>query len=619
MTNLQYDVMCDTYPNFKDCTIQLFDDNKNRKDTSLAKKVDISKFDNDVVSDTLKKYNDKWAGIFFSVNSMQPGKRDKDSVTHINAWICECDDFTKEEQMDKIKDCPLPPSLIIESNKSYHMYRFAKDWKIENRNKICRWLCNHFWWDPQVVEVSRVLRVPGFNHMKNPNEPFMCEIVDWSWEYYTEEQMLNAYQDTTSAQERKEEERRLQEHKKRMEKYKLESDWAWYNINWLDAMQMLEEISWHRMVNWEHFSFRRNWSWYQISVNWRESWAWIDRNWLIGSNSNWWPTWVNWVKWYKIYDDKEIYQWVKDNHPECIPEKKVEKKAQDYKEIISSEDDDEDLFMDYEYKQVDFSSVVPFTWGLDCLDNKFWRIDYWKFIAAVWESWAGKTTYTFFQALQNAEYWNKVCYISLEQDPWELLLLKSLKRYWVTKSERDNKTVSESQQKAINDMMKDLATKKNLRITKVNNPTLPRLCKAIIKAKEDWYYLFYIDNLWIILSDKGMTKEYDMVTESSRVFMTLAHNEWVTIILLHHFNQGNSISRYAPRTLADIRWWAKLEHDSDLVFQVRRDLDFENKWNQDSTSIIVQKNRQWGTVWSVDIKFNKWWYEELWTSLDNTL
>lgn len=609
MTNLQYAVMCDMYPNFKDCSIQLFDDNKNRRDSSLAKIVDASKFDSDVVSETLKKYNDKWAGIFFSVNSMIPGKRNKDSVTHINAWICECDDFTKEEQQEKIKSCPLAPSLIVESNKSYHMYWFAKDGTKENWDKICRWLCNHFWWDQQVIDISRVLRVPGFNHMKNPDEPFMCEIFDGSWEYYTEEQMLEAYPNTTSAQEIKEMEWRLEEFKRRQEKYKSDSDWAWYNINALDSMQMLEEISWHRMVNWEYFSFKRNGSGYQIIVNWKESWAWIDRNGLIGSNSNGWPTWVNWVQWYRIYDDKELYQWVKDNHPECIPERKEEPKLQSYKQIDNIDWDEDDLFVDYEYKDVDFETIVPFTWGLDCVDEKFWKIDYWKFVAAVWESWAGKTTYTFFQALQNANAWYKVCYISLEQDPGELLLLKALKRYWVSKTDWDNKTVSKQQQDGINSMIRELANNKNLRITKVPTPTLPRLCKAILKAKQEWYVLFYIDNLWIIQSERWNSKEYDMVTECSRVFMTLAHDEMVTIVLLHHFNQWNSVSRYAPRTLADIRGGAKLEHDCDLIFQVWRNLDYEDESKKNITSIIVQKNRQWGSVGMYEVKFNRWTYE----------
>ena len=68
---------------------------------------------------------------------MKPGERDKASVTHINAWACEVDNLSKEDQLKLISVSPIAPSLIVESHKSFHMYRFAKDGTVENRNKIC--------------------------------------------------------------------------------------------------------------------------------------------------------------------------------------------------------------------------------------------------------------------------------------------------------------------------------------------------------------------------------------------------------------------------------------------------------------------------------------------------
>ena len=135
MTNLQLQMMRDIYPNFKDCTIQLFDDTKQWRD--LARKIDQHKFDDDKLEYGLEEYNKKWAWVFFSVNSMKPWERDKASVVSVNARACEVDDLSKEDQMKLIHVASLAPSLIIESNKSYHMYWFAKDWKIENRTKIC--------------------------------------------------------------------------------------------------------------------------------------------------------------------------------------------------------------------------------------------------------------------------------------------------------------------------------------------------------------------------------------------------------------------------------------------------------------------------------------------------
>ena len=75
---------------------------------------------------------------------MKPGERDKASVTKVDAWACEVDDLSKEDQLKLISVAPIKPSLVIESNKSYHMYWFAEDGTIENWNKICWGLRNFF-------------------------------------------------------------------------------------------------------------------------------------------------------------------------------------------------------------------------------------------------------------------------------------------------------------------------------------------------------------------------------------------------------------------------------------------------------------------------------------------
>lgn len=142
------------YPNLSDCSIQTFDD-AGKKDGKLA-----GIYDRELGNSKAQKLNEQGAGIFFSVNSMEKGKRGVAYVTNINAWICEMDDYTKEEQQAKIKASPLKPSAIVESNKSYHLYRFAKDGTKENRKTICKGLRDYFDGDPAVVDIARVLRLP---------------------------------------------------------------------------------------------------------------------------------------------------------------------------------------------------------------------------------------------------------------------------------------------------------------------------------------------------------------------------------------------------------------------------------------------------------------------------
>lgn len=607
MPNIYLQMMRQRYPNFKDCLIQIFDDNKNRKDNSLARIIDQHKFSDEQIEVWLEWYNKKWCWIFFSVNSMQWWNRNKESVSHVNAWVCEIDDKPKEEQLKLINVCPIKPSLVIESKKSYHMYRFAKDGTIENRTKIWRGLCNFFWGDVAIAKnIAVVLRLPWYLHQKDVDEPFETIVVDWDWETHTEEEMLNAYKNTTTDAERAEKKKQIELENQKLKKL-LNNDDTRERINSMDAMTMLSEISWSSMVKWEMFDFKKNSNWtYQIIVNWDAHWSRIDTRWLIWSYDRWGPTWVNRVLWYDVYDAKDIYQRVKENHSEVLPTKPSGAAPTDLNTSQSPE------IIDTYSNNINMDNKVPFTRWLPVLDDKLWRIDYWKFVAALWESWAWKTTYTFFQALKNAELGYKVCYISLEVSPEELITNKCLRRYWVTNKERDDKTLTPERKKLINDMYKSLINKPNLHLVQIQNPTLNEVWKFILQEKETWCRLFYIDNLWILLSDKWNSREYDMVTEASRFFMLLSHNEWVTIILLHHFSQWNSMSRALPRDLSEIRWWAKLEHDADIIFQVRRNLNIDDWWvTKNQTTILVQKHRFRWTVQWVNIRFNKWEYEEI--------
>jgi hypothetical protein len=57
MPNIYLEMMRSQYPNFKDCTIQLFDDTKQGRD--LARKIDQNKFSKDDLEKGLDAYNKK--------------------------------------------------------------------------------------------------------------------------------------------------------------------------------------------------------------------------------------------------------------------------------------------------------------------------------------------------------------------------------------------------------------------------------------------------------------------------------------------------------------------------------------------------------------------------------
>ncbi len=120
----------------------------------------------------LKKHNAMNRGIFFVVNY---GGHDDNAITRINAQFVEMDDDSFDEQMAKIEAFPLPPSMIIKTRKSYHVYWFMeKGAKVERFRTIQTQLVKHFAGDPKCVNESRVMRLPGFMHCKREPVEVVC-------------------------------------------------------------------------------------------------------------------------------------------------------------------------------------------------------------------------------------------------------------------------------------------------------------------------------------------------------------------------------------------------------------------------------------------------------------
>ena len=71
---------------------------------------------------------------------------------------------------------PFPPSLIIQTAKSLHVYWFMdNNAKVERFRPIQKQLVKHFDGDGACVNESRVMRLPGFNHCKNDPIEIVCK------------------------------------------------------------------------------------------------------------------------------------------------------------------------------------------------------------------------------------------------------------------------------------------------------------------------------------------------------------------------------------------------------------------------------------------------------------
>jgi len=122
------------------------------------------------------------------------GTRKAINLARIRFYIADIDDGTKSEQMALIIALPIRPSVIKKNKNGYHCYWKVKgDATPENYRIIQTGLIKKLNADPACKDVCRTLRSPNYYHMKDPNDPFMVEVVHQDDREFTEGQMLSAY------------------------------------------------------------------------------------------------------------------------------------------------------------------------------------------------------------------------------------------------------------------------------------------------------------------------------------------------------------------------------------------------------------------------------------------
>ena len=139
------------------------------------------------IKNRLKKYNDQGRGIFFVVNN---GGQSDNTINHITAQFVEMDSGSFAEQQKKIDAFPLPPSFVIRTRRSLHVYWIMDGTaEVEKFRSVQQMLVKHFSGDPACVNLSRVMRLPGFNHCKTDPIPVVC--IDYHPErIYSQDQII---------------------------------------------------------------------------------------------------------------------------------------------------------------------------------------------------------------------------------------------------------------------------------------------------------------------------------------------------------------------------------------------------------------------------------------------
>src|SRR6185312_5695500 len=152
-------------------TFQTIDD-RTPKRQELAQVVHGSWAQNE---DRLSNLNAQHAGIFAMVNEGDGKGRSASNVRRVRAYFVDFDGVTPPDPAT----VPLPPHCVVESSPGrWHWYWWVKDAPLDTFTSVQRALAERFGSDRTVIDLPRVMRLPGSWHCKG--EPFRVRIASLS-------------------------------------------------------------------------------------------------------------------------------------------------------------------------------------------------------------------------------------------------------------------------------------------------------------------------------------------------------------------------------------------------------------------------------------------------------
>lgn len=182
-------------------------DEKKKFNPVEIKYEDIDKFNDPSVWGLDARYS-----IFFHPNwdmgkVMSPRNRKNEDATTIYCVYADFDlghDVKATLKKFPREDLPLTPTAIVETYNWYHVYWILKtplavNVYLPRRSRIMSELANFLWWDPQVKNIWRILRVPWCYYWSQKqgvtDNPFRVECIDYNPQCkYTLEDFENIFQ-----------------------------------------------------------------------------------------------------------------------------------------------------------------------------------------------------------------------------------------------------------------------------------------------------------------------------------------------------------------------------------------------------------------------------------------
>jgi hypothetical protein len=123
----------------------------------------------------LASKNDAGAGVFVAI---QPHPKDKQRKTKftsgVRTFLIDLDGAPLDSVLETLKEVGLAPNMVVNTSPGkYHVYLKVSDCPLDKYTAVQKALALKFGGDLHVNDLARVARVPGFNHNKDPKNPFM--------------------------------------------------------------------------------------------------------------------------------------------------------------------------------------------------------------------------------------------------------------------------------------------------------------------------------------------------------------------------------------------------------------------------------------------------------------
>ncbi|MBK1653358.1 DUF3987 domain-containing protein [Allochromatium vinosum] len=153
-------------------TFQTFDDLESRKSKTLA---NVRHGSLEACWDWLESLNQTGAGIFVTVNETDGQGRTAKNITRVRAVFA---DFDPPKTAAAPEQYPLEPMIEVESSPGKrHAYWIVDDLPLEAFKPMQQAIIAALRSDPAPNDLPRVMRLPGFRHMKDPANPAWVRLL----------------------------------------------------------------------------------------------------------------------------------------------------------------------------------------------------------------------------------------------------------------------------------------------------------------------------------------------------------------------------------------------------------------------------------------------------------